>query len=88
MSNYQSPMVMVATGGSSYELSLVNLDTGVLEILMAVNEDKDSDILNTGSSTGCGVQIPSYLRECLIRDAYSYPEKTETNQSLFRRYMN
>ena len=32
-------MVMVATGGSSYELSLVNLDTGVLEILMGVNED-------------------------------------------------
>ena len=30
---------MVATGGSSYELSLVNLDTGVLEILMGVNED-------------------------------------------------
>ena len=42
-------MVMVATGGSSYELSLINLDTGVLEILMAVNEDKDSDIPGSGS---------------------------------------
>jgi hypothetical protein len=48
-------MVMVATGGSSYELSLLNLDTGVLEILMAVNEDKESDNLSAGSSTGCGV---------------------------------
>ena len=41
MSNYTSPMVMVATGGYSYELSLINLDTGALEILMAVNEEKD-----------------------------------------------
>jgi len=32
---------MVASGGASYELSLLNLDTGVLEILMTVNEDKD-----------------------------------------------
>jgi hypothetical protein len=36
--NAQSPLVLVAAGGPSYELSLLNLDTGNIEILMSVNE--------------------------------------------------
>ena len=34
-----------------------------------------------------GVSIPSFKRESLIRDAYNWPEKNETNQSMFNRHL-
>lgn len=39
----KSPMALVATGGPQYELSLLNLETGDLEIMMSVNEAPQSD---------------------------------------------
>ena len=33
-----SPMALVAAGGANYELSLLNLETGNIEILMKVDE--------------------------------------------------
>lgn len=33
------------------------------------------------------VTVPSFYRESLIRDCFNWPEKSETNQSLFRRYL-
>jgi len=35
-----SPMALVATGGAGYELSLLNLETGNVEILMTVDDRK------------------------------------------------
>lgn len=32
-------MALVAAGGPTYELSLLNLDSGNIEILMSANED-------------------------------------------------
>lgn len=34
-----------------------------------------------------GITIPAFYRESLIRDAFGIPEKQETNQSLFKRYL-
>ena len=36
-----SPMALIASGSPSYELSLMNLDNGNIEILMSVNESHE-----------------------------------------------
>lgn len=79
----KSPMALVASGGPQYELSLLDLESGNIEILMAVNEltGKDNEYQDPG------VTVPSYHQESLIRDCYGWPEKSETNQTLFRRYL-
>lgn len=81
----KSPMALVATGSENYELSLIDLDSGNIEILMQVNEAKQSGKENDFLDP-C-VNIPSYYKESLIRDNYGWPEKSETNQSLFSRYL-
>lgn len=37
-STAQNPLALVASGGTSYELALLNLDTGHTEYIMQVNE--------------------------------------------------
>ena len=89
-STHTSPMVLVGAGGPTYELSLLNLETGNIEILMAVDEGKSSqgsDVQANASGLASSVTLPSYHRESLIRDSFSWPEKSETNQSLFKRYL-
>lgn len=66
-------MALIAAGGPGYELSLVNLETGNIELLYMVNEATGRD--NSASS----ISIPSYYRESLIRDCFNNPEKQETN---------
>ena len=83
-----SPMALVAAGGPAYELSLLNLETGNIEILMTVDEgNQGSDVQNMGGGLTSSVTLPSFYRESLIRDSFSWPEKSETNQSLFKRYL-
>ena len=94
-----SPMALVAAGGPDYELSLLNLETGNIEIRMTVDEGKssqgsDAALPNFGEGSSAGdklpassITLPTFCRESLIRDSFSWPEKSETNQSLFRRYL-
>ena len=77
-SNTSSPMALISSGAPSYELSLLNLDTGNIEILMTVNEPAGSDSINAMSS---------FYRESAIRDNNNWPEKSETNDTMFRRYL-
>jgi hypothetical protein len=78
-SMYNSPMAMIATGSKSYELALTNLDNGFIEKLYTVRESDEVDERFT--------EIPYFGRESMIRDSASYPEKAETNQSLYNRYL-
>ena len=41
--NGKSPMALVATGSPQYELSLLDLDSGNIEILMSVNEASEKE---------------------------------------------
>ena len=70
---------MVATGSKSYELALTNLDNGYIEKLYTVRESDEIDEKFT--------DVPSFGRESVIRDQANFPEKTETNQSLYNRYL-
>ena len=76
-------MALVSLGGPSFEVSLLNLDTGDIEIMMTVLEANNysSDIQNNQ----IGITLSSFYRESLIRDSYSWPEKSENNYSLFKR---
>jgi len=78
-SDTASPMVVVAAGGPSYELSLLNLESGNIEYLISSDGEQQS-----GAS---GNVYPHYLRDSPIRDAFNWPEKFETNQQLFSRYI-
>lgn len=83
-------MALVAAGGPTYELSLLNLETGNVEILMTVDDRKSSpasDAQGGASGLASSVTLPSFYRESYIRDSFSWPEKSETNQSLFKRYL-
>ena len=85
-----SPMALVAAGGPTYELSLLNLETGSVEILMTVDDCKSSpasDAQGGASIFASSLTQPSFYRESYIRDSFSWPEKSETNQSLFKRYL-
>jgi len=79
-------MVLVASGAPSYELSLLNLETGNIEILMSVNEAIGNDN-NLGGPMQPSITISSFYRESLVRDSFNWPEKSETNSTLFRRYL-
>ena len=37
-SSHQSPLVLVSSGGPSFDMSMLNLETGNTEIMMTVNE--------------------------------------------------
>jgi|TARA_B110000285_G_scaffold224089_1_gene280454 hypothetical protein len=84
-------MALVAAGGPTYELSLLNLDSGNIEILMSVNEGQGAqgkEQMGAGAgSLATGISLPAFYRESLIRDCFAWPEKSETNQSLYRRYL-
>lgn len=79
-SSGRSPMALISTGGPSYELTLLNLETGNIECLLSCD-----DGLNQDQTTA--IEAPSFFRESAIRDYFSWPEKSETYQSLYRRYL-
>lgn len=69
-------------------MSLLNLETGHIEMLMTVNEaEQGKESTNDPTNAGIGIQLPSFLRESAIRDGYSWPEKSETNLSKYKRYL-
>ena len=67
-------------------MSLLNLETGHIEMLMTVNEAEQGKE-SSSDPNNIGLSIPSFLRESTIRDGYSYPEKSETNLSKYKRYL-
>lgn len=70
-------MALISAGGPNYETSLLNLDTGNIEILMTVNEAQKDSIGN--NSMQPSVSISSFYRDSLVRDCNNWPEKSETN---------
>jgi hypothetical protein len=76
-------MALVSLGGPSFEVSLLNLDTGDIEIMMTVNEAISQSSDNQNNQIG--ITPPSFYRDSLIRDNFSWPEKSENNQSIFKR---
>lgn len=82
----RSPMALIAAGSPNYELSLLDLETGNLEILIQVSEAMNKDGTVADLPDTC-IETPSFYRESLIRDNFNWPEKQETNQTLFRRYL-
>lgn len=86
--DYSSPLMLVSAGTSNYEVSLLNLATSDVEILLTVDDRKTKDNL-----TQLLPSVPSYYRE--TNSFYesselpsTFPKKrNETNSSLFRRYL-
>jgi hypothetical protein len=81
-SDTSSPLLLVATGNSQYELSLVNLETASVEVLLTVDDRASKESLVSGLPT-----VPSYYRESVFYDTSKSIRKNETNNSLFRRYL-
>jgi len=54
-SDYTSPMALVSAGSQNYEVSLLNLATGDVEVLLTVDDKKNRDNFLQGLP-----QIPSY----------------------------
>ncbi len=82
-SDVNSPMVLVSTGNSNYEVNLVNLDTSSVDILLSID-----DRINKDNILGGLPSVPSFIRESIFLDAdNSSIKKNETNNSLFRRYL-
>lgn len=61
-SDPSSPLALVAAGTSGYELSLVNLETSQVEVLMTVDDRKDRDSIVAGLPA-----VPQYLRETVYQ---------------------
>jgi len=81
-----SPLVLVAAGGKSFEMSLLNLETGSIEYQMTSQEPLDpTDDSSTNATLPEG--LSEFHRESLIRDSFSHPEKFENNESLYKRYL-
>jgi hypothetical protein len=76
-----SPMVLVSTGNNNYELSLINLETSTVDVLLSVD-----DRLNRENFSGGIPAVPSYIRESVFMDLDGL-KKNETNNSIFRRYL-
>lgn len=87
-SDAYSPLVLVSTGNFNYEVSLVNLETSTVDVLLSVD-----DRLNRENFSGGLPTVPSFLRETVFQqsDNISFSSgglrKNETNDSLFRRYL-
>lgn len=79
--------MLVAAGGPSYELSMLNLDTGNIEYLMGVTEAAYANDKNASNTLMTGMQVSSFHRESSIRDSFQWPEKQESNESLYKRYL-
>lgn len=76
-------MALIAAGTNNYEVSLVNLQTSDVEVLLTVDDSKNKD--NFAATIPV---VPSYIPENVFEIGTSITRKYETNQSLFRRYLN
>lgn len=64
-SDASSPLALISAGSLNYELSLLNLETCSLEVLLTVDDRKDRDQIVAGLPP-----VPSFLREGL----YTYSD--------------
>eukprot|EP00351_Strombidinopsis_sp_SopsisLIS2011_P005484 CAMPEP_0116888416 /NCGR_PEP_ID=MMETSP0463-20121206/23418_1 /TAXON_ID=181622 /ORGANISM="Strombidinopsis sp, Strain SopsisLIS2011" /LENGTH=152 /DNA_ID=CAMNT_0004553119 /DNA_START=2619 /DNA_END=3077 /DNA_ORIENTATION=- len=84
------PLALVSAGGPNYEMSLLNLHSGNVEILFTVNDQGISGGNGNSNSAAPGynsVVIPEYLRESQTTDGWYSTKKVETNNTLLRRYL-
>ena len=80
-------MALISAGSQSYEVSLVNLATSDVEVLLAVDDRKNKDSL-----LGSLPSVPSFMRETTQYADFDQVaglggKKFERNSSLFRRYL-
>ncbi len=83
-SDCTSPMMLISAGSANYEVSLLNLETSNVEVLLTVDDRKTKDNLALGIP-----QVPSYYKETngYYEGSDLILKKYETNNSLFRRYL-
>jgi hypothetical protein len=60
-SDATSPMILISSGGANYELSLLNLETNTVEVLLTVDDRKNKDSYAAGLPS-----VPSYYRESVF----------------------
>jgi|LauGreDrversion4_2_1035121.scaffolds.fasta_scaffold560419_2 hypothetical protein len=60
-SDATSPMLIVSTGAANYEVSLLNLETGSVEVLLAVDDRQTKDNFLGGLPS-----VPSFMRESVF----------------------
>lgn len=71
-SDATSPLILISSGGANYELSLLNLETNSVEVLLTVDDRKNFK----DSSYAAGLPtVPSFYRESV------FPEFGVTNNS-------
>jgi hypothetical protein len=58
-----SPLLLVSTGNASYELSLLNLETSGVEILMTIDDRASKESIVSGLPS-----VPSFYRESVFND--------------------
>jgi len=74
-SDVTSPMLLVSTGSSNYELSLLNLETSSVEVLLTVDDRQSKESFLNGLPT-----VPSFLKESVFFESeYQGFKKNETN---------
>lgn len=81
-SDSTSPMALVSAGSQNYEVSLLNLATGDVEVLLTVDDKRNRDNCLQGLP-----QIPSFQKEVCSFFEMEERKRQETNTSLFRRYL-
>ena len=62
-SDQSSPLLLVSTGNAQYELSLLNLETSAVEVLMTVDDRSSRESIVGGLPT-----VPSFYRESVFYD--------------------
>jgi hypothetical protein len=68
-------MMLVSTGSANYELSLLNLETSSVEVLLTVDDKQSKESYLGGLPT-----VPSFLKESVFFDSeYHGFKKNETN---------
>jgi len=67
-----SPLAVVGAGSSTYEVTLLNLESGEVEFLLTVDDSRNKDLI-------APPVVPSFSVEDHLAN--------ETNLSLFRRYL-
>jgi hypothetical protein len=75
-------MVLVSSGGSNFEVSLLNLYTSEVEVLLTVDDKKNKDSIISSLPT-----VPSFYKETFVDLDNPFGKRNERNSSLFRRYL-
>ena len=78
--------MLISSGSSNYEVSLLNLETSSVEVLLSVDDRRNKDSILSGLPV-----IPSFLKEGQFQvPDYDYGQvikQNETNSSIMRRYL-